>query len=110
MQSLTMSPWSRHKPSGPVGLLEAPVPVIEERQEGPEPREPFRLGTGGIGEEAEKVADHDESYEPTEVNSPTSIGGTSSIVASRRRTIGKVDTYAEKVLARHPGHSLASTR
>ena len=56
VQALTMSPWSKHKPSGPVGLLEAPLATIEERQEGPDPREPFRLGTGGIDEEAEEVA------------------------------------------------------
>ena len=70
VQALTMSPWSKHKASGPIGLMEAPLPVIEEKGEGPDPREPFRLGTGGIDEEAEEVAEHVESYEPTEVNSP----------------------------------------
>ena len=64
-----MTPWTKAKGPGQVGLLEAPLPVIEERGEGEEPREPILLRTGGIDEEAEEVRDQ-ESYTPTEVGSP----------------------------------------
>ena len=67
--AITMTPWTKAKGSGPVGLLEAPLPVIEERAEGEDPREPILLKTGDIDEEAEAVRDQ-ASYTPTEVGSP----------------------------------------
>ena len=74
--SLTSSPWSKHKSSGPVGILEAPMPVIQERSEGTDPREPILLGAGEIDEDAEAVRDQqDHSYEPTEVGSEHGQGG-----------------------------------
>ena len=69
IKAITMTPWTKAKGPGQVGLLEAPLPVIEERGEGEEPREPILLRTGGIDEEAEEVRDQ-ESYTPTEVGSP----------------------------------------
>ena len=74
--SLTSYPWSKHKSSGPVGILEAPMPVIQERTEGPDPREPILLKTGEVDEDAEAVRDQqDVSYEPTEVGSDHGQGG-----------------------------------
>ena len=67
--ALTSSPWSREKSSGPVGILEAPLPTIEEKHEGPDPREPILLRNGEIDEEAEEVLGLAGSYEPTEAGS-----------------------------------------
>ena len=69
IMAITMTPWTKAKGSGHVGLLEAPLPVIEERAEGEDPREPILLKTGDIDEEGEAVRDQ-ESYTPTEVGSP----------------------------------------
>ena len=69
IMAITMTPWTKAKGSGHVGLLEAPLPVIEERAEGEDPCEPILLKTGDIDEEGEAVRDQ-ESYTPTEVGSP----------------------------------------
>ena len=69
IKSLTSSPWTKMKGSGPVGLLEAPLPSIEEKPEGSK-RDPILLGSGFVDEEAEEVLEHANSYEPTEPGSP----------------------------------------
>ena len=74
--SLTSSPWSKTKSSGCVGILEAPMSVIQERSESADPREPILLGTSEIDEDAEAVRGQlDNSYEPTEVGSEQGQGG-----------------------------------
>ena len=66
--ALTSSPWTKEKGSGPVGILEAPLPTIEEKHEGPEPRQPILLQSGEVDEDAEEVFGLG-SYEPTEPGS-----------------------------------------
>ena len=53
--SLTNSPWSKSKSSRPVGLLEAPMPRIEESQEGKVEGEIPLLPSGEVDKEAAEV-------------------------------------------------------
>ena len=69
--SLLDSPWNKSKGGRPIGLLEAPMPVIEESKEGKVEGEIPLLATGEIDQEAAEVMDllHDAGqleYEPTE--------------------------------------------
>ena len=68
MLALTSSPWTKEKGSGPVGILEAPLPTTEEKHEGPEPRQPILLQSGEVDEDAEEVLGLG-SCEPTEPGS-----------------------------------------
>ena len=78
--ALTSSPWTKEKGSGPVGILEAPLPTIEEKHEGPEPRQPILLQSGEVDEDAEEVFGLG-SYEPTEPGSLHSGEGQTAMEA-----------------------------
>ena len=64
------------------------MPVIEHKSEGPDPREPFRLGTGGIDEEAEEVAEHGSEQSPTR---------RATVGSGNFRVFGKIDEREEKL-------------
>ena len=73
--SILHSPWSKNKADKVPGMLEAPLPVIEEKGDPtePEPRQPVLLPSGDVDEEAELVFGADD-YAPTEaspVGTPT---------------------------------------
>ena len=73
--SILHSPWSKSKADKVPGMLEAPLPAIEEKgdPDEPEPRQPVLLPSGDVDEEAELVFGA-EDYAPTEaspVGTPT---------------------------------------